>query len=249
MVSHRSRLFEICIALSTVGLVAMMSACAMPLDGEASSAERSVTTPARGPRAPSAVQLQGFVAAGARAKAVFVGEVVAIDQRWSQPDENGRVLPFRFVTWRVDRAIRGIDKGTTWTGRFAGGNFPDGRTLWVSEVPEFELGQHALLLADDGDAGTCALVDCRDGMLTLDADSAAKVDLPALTPASATRVRSASPDAPFAFSPRRRVSQPELDAARAAGRARLERAVPAQSATDPRELEAMKKNGFDPVLR
>jgi hypothetical protein len=249
MPSHRSCLIETCRALSTVGLVAFLSACTMPMDEEAPTAAPSAATPERGSRAPSAAQLEGFVAAGARAKAVFVGEVVAIDQRLSQPDDNGRVLPFRFVTWRVDRAVRGIDKGTTWTGRFAGGNLPDGRTLWVSEVPEFELGQHALLLADDGDAGSCALVGCRDGMLTLDAGGAANVELPVLTDARATRVRSAIPDAPFAFSPRRRASQAELDAARLAGRARLQRAVPTQPATDPRELEAMTKNGFDPVLR
>ena len=148
-----------------------------------------------------------FVEHSAKAKAVFVGEVVSIDYRTSQPAADGRVVPFHFVTWRVKQAVRGVDAGTTWTGRFAGGPFGDGRTLFVSEVPEFEIGQHALVLATDGDAGACALAGCRDGMLVVSDKTGTKIDRAALDQliasldrgSAAARARSADPRAPFTF--------------------------------------------------
>ena len=191
--------------------------------------------------------VEDLVRSSARAKAVFVGEVVAIDYRLSEPDADGRVVPFHFVTWRVDRAIRGIEQGATWTGRFAGGPFGDGRTLWVSEVPEVELGQRALLLADDGDAGACALVGCRNGMLLVSDAHGRKIDDAALDrvidalddgPATA-RARSVDPDARFAF------VMPTAGSPKA--RARVSAPQPS-TATSP-ELDALARNGRNPVIR
>ncbi|MBL9019428.1 MAG: hypothetical protein JNL83_34890 [Myxococcales bacterium] len=188
----------------------------------------------------------------AKAKAVFVGEIVSIDYRTSQPAADGRVVPFHFVTWRVEQAVRGVDAGTMWTGRFAGGPFGDGRTLSVSEVPELEIGQRALLLATDGDAGACALAGCRDGMLLVSDKTGTKIDRADLDQVIesldrgpvAARARSADPRAPFAF---------EMPVA-----ARLQR--PAAAApirpqphptldADAPELDAFEANGKNPVLR
>jgi hypothetical protein len=153
------------------------------------------------------------------------------------------VVPFHFVTWRVERPIRGIDAGATWTGRFAGGPFGDGRTLWVSEVPDVTVGQRALVLANDGDAGSCPLVGCRDGMIVLGPTFvAADVDrmiaaLPA--PTVATHARSADASAAFHF------TMPVADRP-ASPRARVR-----QSAAQPLDTEqaAFERSGRNPVIR
>ncbi len=231
-------------SLGSVALLCGLAACDAPDASRATS-----------PAAVSPAQLDELAISSARAKAVFVGEVIAIDQRVSQPDATGRVVPFRFVTWRVTRAVRGVDQGSTWTGRFAGGKLPDGRSLWVSEVPEFELGQRALLLADHGDAGSCALVGCRDGMVVLDdldpPASARVLDdvLAVLDAGDQTRARSADPDAPFGFETSPRIGRRAPASARAASGERLERRPPAGVDRDPTELDALRSNGFNPVLR
>jgi hypothetical protein len=137
----------------------------------------------------------------AKAKAVFVGEVVSIEYRVSEPDANGNVTPFHFVTWRVDQAARGVDAGTTWTGRFAGGPFGDGRELHVSEVPDFAIGQRALVFANDGDVGSCALASCREGLILVGDRDPATVDrlVLAFTRSTDVRVRSADWKARFNF--------------------------------------------------
>lgn len=186
----------------------------------------------------------------AQARAVFVGEVVSIEHRLSQPDAGGRAVPFHFVTWRVERAVRGVEAGSTWTGRFAGGSFGDGRTLWVSEVPEFEVGQRALVLANDGDAGSCALAGCRDGLLVIGDARGTRLEPAALErviasldpdgPAAGIRARSADPRAPFAF------TMPAAERLPPMARAR---ARPAVKRTDDPERRAFEQNGRNPVIR
>src|SRR5262245_40470984 len=154
----------------------LLSASLAGLSVLAAACGHDAPPPAPGPDTPPGQlapdALAELAASGARAKAIFVGQIVAIDERLSEPDADGRQIPFQFVTWRVERSVRGVDAGQTWTGRFAGGAFPDGRQLSVSEVPDFAMGQRSLLLADDGDAGACALIGCRDGLLALDGAAA-----------------------------------------------------------------------------
>lgn len=201
--------------------------------------------------APSS-QLAELVEHSAEAKAVFVGEVVSIDHRSSQPGADGRSVPFHFVTWRVERAVRGVAPGSTWTGRFAGGPLGDGRTLWVSEVPSFELGQRALVLANDGDAGACALAGCRDGMLVISDARGTRLEPAALErvitaldevgPAAGLRARSADPHAPFTF------TMPVAGKLQSPPRAPLRPAATRTAASDSAEHRAFEQNGRNPVI-
>ena len=235
---------------------ALLSASLTGLTALAAACGHDAPPPAPGPDTPPGQlapdALAELAASGARAKAIFVGQIVAIDERLSEPDADGRQIPFQFVTWKVERALRGVDAGRTWTGRFAGGTFPDGRHLSVSEVPELAMGQRALLLADDGDAGACALIGCRDGLLALDGAAALSADgldqaLAALdggAAAKAVRARSADPRAPFAFT--LALSGGPIAAPPVAARAEARAAEPD---ADPAEVEALIANGRNPVLR
>ncbi len=197
--------------------------------------------------------MAGLVDYSAQARAVFVGEVVAINHRLSQPDAEGRAVPFHFVTWRVERAVRGIEAGATWTGRFAGGPFGDGRTLSVSEVPDFELGQRALVLANDGDAGACALAGCREGLLVIsdargtrlapDAVERIIATLDPAGPALGLRARSVDPRAPFAF------TLPVAGKLPPVARAPARSTAPRTDDIDPAEHRAFEQNGRNPVIR
>lgn len=199
-------------------------------------------------------EAEELVANSAKAKAIFVGRVVAIDERLSDPDANGRVVPFRFVTWQVEQAVRGVDGAATWTGRFVGGPYGDGRTLSASEVPDFEVGQRALLLANDGDAGTCALIGCRHGMLLLGDDRTEELDgatvqrvIDAMPKASiAVRARSVDPKAHFSF------SMPVARSPRASAVVVPRPVVPTPAPTtdaERAELSALANNGRNPVVR
>ena len=208
--------------------------------------------PASSPAAAPA-DLGSVSGAALDASALFIGTVVSIEPRLSEPDASGRVVPFRFVTWQVERASFGVEDGQTWTGRFAGGELPDGRTLWVSEVPEFEVGQRALIAASDAEHGSCALVACRDGMALLDGDGgpwdlAAEQLVDGLADAARPLVGSADPERPFAFLGAPRTSKAGLEAAQARGAARLARAVRAADGADLDELEALSANDWNPVL-
>lgn len=151
-------------------------------------------------RRPDPIELT--VARSDAAAAIFVGEIIKIEPGVSQPDDSGTVIPVSYVTWRVDRSVRGV-AAATWTGRFVGGTLPDGRTLTLSEMPDFELGQHALVLATNGDEGSCPLVECRAGLVAV-GDSPGGLDGDQLDAVIARfdgkrpgLVRSADPRQPF----------------------------------------------------
>jgi hypothetical protein len=104
-----------------------------------------------------------------RAEVAFVGEVVAIDQ--AEVDVPGiGVAPHRFVTVRVEDPVKGGVAGETVTLRFLGGTVGD-TTLEVDEIPDFVVGERALLFvgADNGRIH-CPLVDCAGGRLPIVGD-------------------------------------------------------------------------------
>ena len=227
----------------SIGLL-LLGACADP-----PASTRQETGPVAVPdlREP---RLAALGEAVERAQGLCIGEVVSIDQRLSEPDADGTVLPFRFVTFRVLEAGFGMQTGQLWTGRFAGGPLPDGRDLWVSEVPDFQVGDRALMAVGNGDEGACALSGCDEGYLPLSATGGmdeARALLETLDDGRPTLARSADKDAAFTVSFAPPPSEADYRAAAARARARLERPLHADD-SDPAERAALEANGFNPVL-
>jgi hypothetical protein len=106
-----------------------------------------------------------------RAHVAFVGEAVSIAHRDVVLPELGAV-PHTFVTYRVDDPVKGATTGEQVTLRFLGGPAEDGvRTLSVSEIPEFEVGERDLLFVrEDNGRHACPLIDCRSGRLKVEGD-------------------------------------------------------------------------------
>jgi hypothetical protein len=174
-----------------------------------------------------------------RAEAVFAGEVRRIEYAMSQPSGDDPALPFTFVTWRVDVAMRGVRAGQEFTARFLGGPLPDGGALDVTEMPHFAVGDRdVLFIRRNGEIG-CPLVDGARGRIQLAAagrtldpasPSSANPELPAAVARAidgaalaGSAARSADPRAPFTFAMPRAATHAQM--ARAAERLRAARAA------------------------
>lgn len=210
----------------------------------APAADRATALDLQSPR------LRDLAESAQDAQGLFIGRVLSIEARVSQPDEDGRVIPFHFVTFQVEDAGFGVDADARWTGRFAGGTLPDGRTLWVSEVPSFQVGQRALMAVGHGDEGSCALAGCDEGYVPVEEigglDQARDL-LDELSVGRSGHARSADPDAAFTLVFARPPTPDELQVAAARGRARLERPL-RDAGEDPAETAALEANGYNPVL-
>ena len=152
----------------TLLLATTTFACeAEPVDEPLSAAEQAGSSAEVHSNALSNAELDSIRDYTDRAEAAFIGEVTAIDYQLSEPDEDGRQLPFTVVTWTIEDGIKGVASGTDYAVRFLGGPLPDGKVLSVSEIPEFELGSRDLLfVAGNGKLG-CPLVDCARGRIQL----------------------------------------------------------------------------------
>src|SRR5688572_28769419 len=106
------------------------------------------------------------------ADAVFIGEVVRIEHQMSEEDPDGQAMPFTVVTWSVEDGVKGVDTDAIYSARFLGGPTPDGKTLSVSEIPEFDMGDRDLLfITGNGDLG-CPLVGGEQGRVPVQSDEA-----------------------------------------------------------------------------
>ncbi len=108
-----------------------------------------------------------FAARAEVADAVFVGDVERIEYRRSRPDSRGGTLPFTFVTWRAERAWKGVVAGELVTARFVGGVSPEGYASVVSEVPLFQEGDRDVIFLDQNGLAGCPLLGCAAGRLRL----------------------------------------------------------------------------------
>jgi hypothetical protein len=80
------------------------------------------------------------------ADAVVQAVVRQIDYRLSAPTASQPPIPHTFVTFDVERVIRGRADVAPLTLRFQGGLFPDGRFLDDPTAPLFDLGERSILL-------------------------------------------------------------------------------------------------------
>jgi hypothetical protein len=101
----------------------------------------------------------------AAADAVVLGVVRHVDYRLSTATPAQPAVPFTFVTFDVDRVIRGAVGGPQVTLRFHGGLFPDGRYLDDPSAPLFDDGERAILLVSCNGDPDVPLVGWRYGRL------------------------------------------------------------------------------------
>jgi len=211
---------------------------------------------------PTASDLATAHAYAERAETVFVGRVETVGYQLSMPDTDGLRLPFTVVTWRIDDGIKGV-ASATYSARFVGGPMADGRFLSVSEIPEFEVGDHDLLFVEGNGELGCPLVECAHGRVQILGEGDAHDGISSIAPgptwslAIATELRDAGfgddepaalvdLDAPFAFEQPRPLRPEEL-AERLAVHAPPP-AHPNESEADRAERLAFAAHGFNPVL-
>jgi len=180
-----------------------------------------------------------LVVSASSADAVFVGHVIRIAHQVSQPDANALRLPFTLVTWQVDDPVRGVTGGE-YTARFLGGPLGD-KTLVVSEIPAFAVGDHDLMFMRDNGTVGCPLVNGARGRVRLSGAPdglsprapsgrwlASAVSTIRADAAPAPAIATPDLDAPFVFAWPRSATHAERLAAAAAAR---ERNATARAAT------------------
>ena len=96
------------------------------------------------------------------AELVAVGAVTAITETWDAERE----MPFTEVTFSVLEALKG-EVGAELTLQFLGGPAPDGPTLAVEGMPEFAVGDRAVVFSTGNGIVACPLVGWWQGLYRL----------------------------------------------------------------------------------
>ncbi len=96
---------------------------------------------------------------------VFEGTVESVENRiadiGSTPGE--LVLPYTFVTYKVDRFLKGNLSLPRVTLRFLGGVDSEGAFMFEAHQPLFDTGDHDVLLVRNNNTAPCPLVGCARG--------------------------------------------------------------------------------------
>ena len=100
-----------------------------------------------------------------RAELIFEGVVTHIDYRMSEQDTLDQpILPYTFVTFSIDRILKGSSlDGDTITLRFEGGPADDGKLLFIPGMPLFDLGDHDIVFARDNGSAISPIVGWGQG--------------------------------------------------------------------------------------
>lgn len=100
----------------------------------------------------------------ARSEAVVEGTVESVRFVTSQGNTAQPGVPHTFVTYHIDRVLRGTVRGDTVTLRFFGGLDVTGDELvFASNGIEPDVGDHDLLLIAGNGTAECPLIDCDFG--------------------------------------------------------------------------------------
>lgn len=99
-----------------------------------------------------------------QANYIFKGTVVEVNTRISEPSTEGDTgVPYTFVTYQVEREMKGSTENDTITLRFVGGPINQDEFLMVQDQPMMDLGDTDILfVSNNGDSG-CPLVGCAQG--------------------------------------------------------------------------------------
>ena len=99
----------------------------------------------------------------AGAEIIAVGTVSAITETWDAELET----PFREVTFSVLEVLKGSVGGAELTLQFLGGPAPDGSMLVVEGMPEFAVGDRAVVFSVGNGVQACPLVGWWQGLYRL----------------------------------------------------------------------------------
>ncbi len=101
--------------------------------------------------------------------AIIYGKVTDIVYRNSEPSENSpNGLPHTFVTYQLDKVLRGKIRGETLTLRIPGGADGQGGVYNVTSAPQFARGQTDVLFIGGEDENGCPLVQCVEGRFRIE---------------------------------------------------------------------------------
>ena len=108
-----------------------------------------------------------------RAQVIFDGEVTGLQSQWIGEGAEHRIVTF--VTFRVNEAIKG-DPGSTYSMRMLGGTV-DGRTMRVTDAPEFKVGDRSLLFVENNGSQFIPLVGIQHGRFRVQKDQSGRETL------------------------------------------------------------------------
>lgn len=98
------------------------------------------------------------------AQLVFEGVVVDVQTRFAEREnESDPAVPYRFVTYNINRILKGNYQNNTVTLRFMGGESEGGQVLLIPGQPLFDVGDHDLLMVNGNNRFPCPLVQCAQG--------------------------------------------------------------------------------------
>lgn len=108
-----------------------------------------------------------------RAQVIFDGEVTGLQSQWIGEGEQKRIVTF--VTFRVNESIKG-DPGNTYSMRMLGGTV-DGRTMRVTDAPEFKVGDRSILFVENNGSQFIPLVGIQHGSFRVQKDQTGRETL------------------------------------------------------------------------
>ncbi len=108
-----------------------------------------------------------------RAEVIFDGEVTGLKSQWIGEGAQHRIVTF--VTFKVNQAIKG-DPGTTYSMRMLGGTV-DGRTMRVTDAPEFKVGDRSILFVENNGSQFIPLVGIQHGSFRVQKDQSGRETL------------------------------------------------------------------------
>lgn len=108
-----------------------------------------------------------------RAQVIFDGEVTGLQSQWIGEGAQHRIVTF--VTFKVNQAIKG-DPGSTYSMRMLGGTV-DGRTMRVTDAPEFKVGDRSVLFVENNGSQFIPLVGIQHGSFRVQKDQSGRETL------------------------------------------------------------------------
>lgn len=95
------------------------------------------------------------------AEFVFLGTVAAVDYRRAESlDGKTPGTPHTFVTYKIEKILKGKAKADTVTLRFVGGRGDKSQFLMASNIPLFDIGEQDVLFVRGNAKNACPLVEC-----------------------------------------------------------------------------------------
>ncbi len=105
-----------------------------------------------------------------RAQVIFDGEVTGLQSQWIGEGAQHRIVTF--VTFKVNESIKG-DPGSTYSIRMLGGTV-DGRTMRVTDAPEFKVGERRILFVENNGSQFIPLVGIQHGSFRVQKDQSGR---------------------------------------------------------------------------